>query len=94
MMAILLNNMLLEDDAARQRTPLDSKNFAKLRRTATASKCNDLVSYLLFEVVALGCYIRPHMSEYAHTSQDKVNYQTYSSITTSIKAFIANNFIF
>jgi hypothetical protein len=44
MTAILLNNMLHEVDIARQRAPLDNKNFAKLRQMATASKCNDSVS--------------------------------------------------
>ncbi len=44
MMAILLNNMLQEVDIARQRALLDNKIFAKLRQTATASKCNNSVS--------------------------------------------------
>jgi hypothetical protein len=61
---------------------------------ATASKCKDSVSDLLFDVVALGCYIRPRLSEYAQTTQDKVDHHTYPSGTTVIKAFIANNFIF
>ena len=34
------------------------------------------------------------MSEYAQTTQDKVDYHTYPSGTTVIKAFIANDFIF
>jgi hypothetical protein len=41
MTAILLNNMLQEEDIARQRAPLDNKFFAKLRQMATASKCED-----------------------------------------------------
>jgi hypothetical protein len=61
---------------------------------ATASKCKDSVNDLLFNVVALGCYIGPCLSEYAQTTQDKVDYHTYPSGTTVIKAFIANNFIF
>ncbi len=68
--------------------------FAKLCRTATASKCKDSVSDLLFDVVALGCYIGPCLSEYAQTTQDKADYHTYPSGTTVIKAFIATNFIF
>jgi hypothetical protein len=52
------------------------------------------VSDLLFDVGALGCYIGPRLSEYALTTQDKVDYHTYPSVTTTIKAFIANNFIF
>jgi hypothetical protein len=76
MMVILLNNMLREEDIARQCSPLDNKIFAKLRRTATASKCKDSVSDLLFNAVALGCYIGFCLSEYAQTTQDKVNHHT------------------
>jgi hypothetical protein len=94
MMAILLNNMLREKDIARQRAPLDNKIFAKLRRKATARKCKDSVSDILFNVVALGHYIRPCLSKYAQTTQDKVDHHTYPSGKTVIKAFIANDFIF
>jgi hypothetical protein len=65
MTAILLSNMLQEEDIKRQRAPLDNNFFAKLHQTATASKCKDSVSDLLFNVVALGCYIGPRLSEYA-----------------------------
>jgi hypothetical protein len=61
---------------------------------ATASKSEDSVSDLLFDVVALGRYIGPCLSKYAQTSQDKVDYHTYPSSTTVIKAFIPNDFIF
>ncbi len=94
MTAILLNNMLWEEDIARQRAPLDKKIFAKLRQMAIASKCEDSVSDLLFDVMALGCYIGPRLSEYAQTTQDKVDYHTYPSGKTVIKAFIANDIIF
>ncbi len=65
-----------------------------MRQTAIARKCKDSVSDLLFDVVALGCYIGPCLSKYAHTIQDKVDHHTYPSSKTVIKAFIANNFIF
>jgi hypothetical protein len=94
MTAILLNNMLQEEDIARQRAPLDNKKFATLCQMATASKCEDSVSDLLFDVMALGCYIGPRLSEYAQTTQDKVNHHTYPSGEMVIKAFIANGFIF
>ena len=61
---------------------------------ATASKCKDSVSNLLFDIVALGPYIGPCLSEYAQTTQDKVDHHTYPSGKTVIKAFIANDFIF
>jgi hypothetical protein len=94
MMAILLNNMLREEDISRQHAPLNNEIFAELHRTAIASKCKDSVSDLLFDVVALGCYIGPCLSRYAQTTQDKVDHHTYPSGKTVIKAFIANNFIF
>jgi hypothetical protein len=94
MTAILLNNMLREEDIARQCPLLNNKTFAQLRQMATASKCKDSVSDLLFDVVALGCYIGPCLSEYAQTTQDKVDHHIYPSGKTVIKAFIANNFIF
>ncbi len=94
MTAIILNNMLREEDITRQRAPLDNEIFAELPRTAIASKGKDLVSDLLFNVVALGCYIGPCLSEYAQTTQDKVDHHTYPSSKMVIKAFIANDFIF
>jgi hypothetical protein len=77
MMVILLNSMLQGEDIARQRAPLNNEIFAELLRTAIASKCKDSVSDLLFDVVALGHYIGPCLSEYAQTTQDKVNHHTY-----------------
>ncbi len=94
MRAILLNNMLREEDVARQHALLNNNFFAKLRQMATASKWEDSVSDLLFDVVALGCYIGPRLSKYAQTTQDKVDHHTYLSGKTVIKAFIANDFIF
>ncbi len=44
--------------------------------------------------MALGRYIRPRLSIYAQTTQDKVDCHTYSSGKTVIKAFIANDFTF
>ncbi len=63
MTAILLNNLLREEDIARQHAPLNNKIFAKLRQTAIASKCEDSVSDLLFDVMALGHYIQPCLSK-------------------------------
>ena len=86
--------MLQEEDIARQRAPLDNEIFAELRRSATSSKSCDLVNNLLFDFVSLGCYIGPRLSKYSQTTKDKVDYHTYPSGTTAIKAFVANDFIF
>jgi hypothetical protein len=49
---------------------------------------------LVRNIVTLGCYIGPRLSEYAQKNQKKVDVHTYPSGTTVIKAFTANNFIF
>jgi hypothetical protein len=61
---------------------------------AIASKCENSVSDLLFDIVALGCYIGPRLSRYTQTTQDKVDHHTYPSGKTVIKAFTAKDFIF
>ncbi len=96
MTEILLNNMLREEeeDIARQRALLDNEIFAKLCQMAIATKCKDSVNDLLFDVLALGCYIGPRLSEYTQTTQEKVDHHTYPSGKMAIKAFIASNFIF
>jgi hypothetical protein len=94
MTAAFLNNMLREEDIARHCALLDNKLFAELHQTATASKCEVSVSDLLFDIVALGCYIQPCLSKYAQTTQDKVNHHTYLSGKMVIKAFIPNDIIF
>jgi hypothetical protein len=94
MSAMLINNMLREEQIARQRAPLDNEIFAELRRVANASKSDDSANMLLRDVVTLGRYIGPRLSEYAQKNQRKVDVHTYPSGTTVIKAFTANDFIF
>jgi hypothetical protein len=86
MTSILINNMLRKEDIACQRAPLDC--------SAAFSKNFNLVNNLLFDFVSLSPYISPRLSEYAQTTQDKVDYHTYPSGTMVIKAFVARNFIF
>jgi hypothetical protein len=58
------------------------------------SRNEDWVHNLLFNIVALGCYIGPCLSKYAQISQENVVVNTYPSGTTVVKASIANNFFF
>jgi hypothetical protein len=83
-----------EEQIARQRAPLDNEIFAELRRVAQASKCNDSVNMLLGDVVTLGRYIGPRLSEYAQKTQKTVDVHVYPSGTTVIKAFMPNDFVF
>jgi hypothetical protein len=45
-------------------------------------------------MLTLSCFIGPCVSEYAQTTQDKVDYHVYPSGTCVIKAFTANYFVF
>ena len=45
-------------------------------------------------MLTLSRFIGPHISEYAQTTQDKVDYHVYPSGTRVIKAFTANDFVF
>ncbi len=45
-------------------------------------------------MLTLSRFIGPRISEYAQTTQDKVDYHVYPSGTRVIKAFTANNFVF
>jgi hypothetical protein len=62
MTAILVNNLLKEEDIVRQHSPLNNSIFAELRRVSDASRDEDQVQNLLFNVVALGRYIGPCLS--------------------------------
>jgi hypothetical protein len=68
MTSILINNMLREEDIARQRAPLDNKIFDELRRSTASSKNCDSVNILRFDFVSLGPYIGPCLSKYAQTT--------------------------
>jgi hypothetical protein len=94
MSAMLINNMLWEEQIARQRAPLDNKIFAEICLVADAGKTEDLANALLRDVVTLSRYIGPRLSEYAQKNQKKVDIHTYPSGTTIIRAFMANDFIF
>jgi hypothetical protein len=92
MAGILINNLVKEEDIARQRSPLDSNIFAKLLWKSNVSCLPDSEQHTLFDLVVLGCYIGPRVSEYAQTTDKKVDYHVYPSGKQVIKAFTANNF--
>jgi hypothetical protein len=55
MAGILINNLVKEDDIARQRSPLDSNIFAVLLRKSNESCSPDSEQRTLFNLIALGC---------------------------------------
>jgi hypothetical protein len=91
---IIINNLIKEETVASRRSPLDSTVFAELQRAASSSHSSNSDQNLLFDILTLACFIRPCISEYAQTTQDKVDYHVYPSGTSVIKAFTANDFVF
>jgi hypothetical protein len=94
MAGIIINNLIKEETLASQCSPLDSTIFAELQRAASSSHSCDSDRNLLFDILTLAHFIRPCISEYAQTTQDKVDYHVYPSGTRVIKAFTANDFVF
>jgi hypothetical protein len=93
-MGILINNLVKEEDIARQRGPLDSDIFTELLQKSNVSWSWDSKHSTLFNFIAIGCYIGPCVSEYVQTSDKNVDYHMYPSGKQVIKAFIASNFTF
>ncbi len=91
---ILINNLVQEEDIARQRSPLNSAIFAKLLRKSNVSRSPDSEQPTLFNLVVMGRYIGPCVSEYSQTMDKSVDYHVYHSGKQVIKAFTANDFRF
>jgi hypothetical protein len=66
----------------------------QLQQAASSSHSHDSDQNLLFDMLTLSRFIRPCISKYAQTTQDKVDYHVYPSETCIIKAFTANDFVF
>jgi hypothetical protein len=94
MAGVIINNLIKEETLASQSSPLDSTVFAELQHAASSSHSCGFDQNLLFVILTLAHVIRPRVSEYAQTIQDKVNNHVYPSGTRVIKAFTANDFIF
>jgi hypothetical protein len=94
MAGIVINNLIKEENIAYQCKPLDNATFAEIQRTRRLSNLIDSDPSLLFDILTLACFIGPRVSEYAQTTQYKVDYHVYPSGTQVIKAFMAHDFIF
>jgi hypothetical protein len=79
MAGILINNLVKEEDIARQCSPLDSNIFAKLLQKLNVSCSPDSEQRTLFDLIALGCYIGPCVSKYTQTMDKSVDYHVYPS---------------
>jgi hypothetical protein len=94
MPGIIINDLIKEETVVSQRSSLDSTIFVELQQAASLSHSQDSDQNLLFDMLTLSHIIGPRVSEYAQTTQDKVDYHVYPSGTRVIKAFTANDFVF
>jgi len=94
MAGILINNLIKEEDIAKQRSPLDSNIYAEMLRRSNTSLSLDSEQRTLFDVTTIGRYLGPPVSEYAQTTDTKVENHVYPSGRKVIKAFIVNGFQF
>ncbi len=92
MPGIIINNLIKEETVDSQRSPLNSTIFAELQQAPSLSHSHDSNRNLLFDMLTLSPFIGPHVSEYAQTTQDKVDYHIYPSGTCV--AFTTNDFVF
>jgi len=70
MAGILINNLIKEEDIARQHSPLalDSNIYAEMLRRSNASLFLDSEQRTLFDVTTIGRYLGPRVSECAQTT--------------------------
>jgi len=94
MVGILINNLMKEEDIARQRSPLDSNIYAEMLRRSNASFLLDSEQRTLFNVTTIARYLGPRVSKCAQTTDKNVEDRVYPSGRRVIKAFIANNIQF
>jgi hypothetical protein len=94
MAGILINNLVKEEDIARQRSPLGINIFAELLQKLNVSCLPDSKQHTFFDLVALSCYIGPRVSKYKQTTDKNVDYHVYPSGKQVIKALMQTTFNF
>jgi hypothetical protein len=95
MAGILINNLIKEEDIARQRSPLDSKIYAEMLQRSNVPCLLDSEQRTVFDVTTIGRYLGPRVREFAQqTTETNVDYHVYPSGRQVIKVFIANDFQF
>jgi hypothetical protein len=69
---VIVNNIIKEENKAKQHAPLDSIIFAKIQQSACQSDNSDSDRSLFANIVTLARYIGPRVSKYTQTTQSKV----------------------
>ncbi len=77
MAGVIINNIIKEENIAKQCAPLDSTIFAKIQQLARKPNNLDSDHNLFANIVTLARYIGPRVRVYAQMTQLKANYHTY-----------------
>jgi hypothetical protein len=91
MAGVIINNVIKEENIAKQQAPLDNAIFAEIQQSALDSNIPNLDRSLFADIVALGQYIVHRVSKYTQKTQLKVNHHVYPSRHQVIKALIAKD---
>ncbi len=74
MPGIIISNLIKEETIVSQRSPLDSTIFAELQRATSLSHSHNSDQNPIFDMLTLSRFIGPHVSKYAQTTQEKIDY--------------------
>jgi len=91
---IVIKNLKSEEDIASQRSPLDSAIFAEVQRSSSKSKSEDSEDSLMMDLSCINRVTGSRSSEYSQTKGNKIDYHTFPSGATVIKAFTADDYVF
>jgi hypothetical protein len=94
MAGVIINNIIKEENIAKQCALLDSTIFAKIQQPACKFDNLDSDHSLFSNIVTLTPNIGPRVSKYVQTTQLKVDYHAYPFGRQVIKAFFAKDFAF
>ena len=93
LVASIIKNLSKEEDIARQRSPLTAEIFACLFRLAKNSE-QDSETNVIFDWFCVIRIIGLRCSEYAQTTQNKIDIYEYPSGKQVVKAFVRTDWIF
>jgi len=91
---IIIKNLKKEEDIASQRSPLDSAIFSEIQHVSSISKSEDSEDSLMMDLSCINRVTGSRMSKYSQSKGSKIDYHTFPSGATVIKAFTAEDFVF
>lgn len=90
---VIIHNLEVEENVARQRKPLDNKIQGEMAKQAAAAG-EDSAEMAVFNIVCAGRILGLRAGEYAQKTQTKVEVHKYPGGREEIKAFLARDLAF